>query len=192
MLITALQMEALYWIIESVINKSDYKRYLHQREEGRCRRKCSAPNTWNRRQSLGQRRHMQTCLMMRSTGTTTITAKWLWRPCTGARRRDVDSICTKINLKSFHGPWLTALEGYNSFVLKVRASVGIWEIDVMSETEEIKRTCEEIAGEMEDFSLVPRLRKDSTRDWTYNLPEDRLKKCDEGFCFHAVSTHLLD
>lgn len=32
-LINAPQMEALYWIIESVINKTDYKGYLHQRKK---------------------------------------------------------------------------------------------------------------------------------------------------------------
>lgn len=32
-LIMAPQMQALYWIIESVINKTDYKRYLHQRKK---------------------------------------------------------------------------------------------------------------------------------------------------------------
>lgn len=32
-LIMAPQMEVVYWIIESVINKSDYQRYLHQRKK---------------------------------------------------------------------------------------------------------------------------------------------------------------
>lgn len=73
-LITAPQMEALYWIIESVINKTDYKRYLHQRKEVFV--KGSVGGEHLKSTAFGSSSDAaQTCLMMRSTGTKTIKTK---------------------------------------------------------------------------------------------------------------------
>lgn len=68
-LITAPQMEALYWIIESVINKTDYKRYLHQRK------KVFVKNVGGRTPETDgccqSRDAARACLMMRGTATGT-------------------------------------------------------------------------------------------------------------------------
>lgn len=129
-------MEVLYWIIESVIIKDIFiKRRRSLSKE------VSAPNTWNRRLLLVQRHHadlLNDAQHRNKNHKDKVTLATVHRGSAQWRRLGAHKPIRKSIENLLHGLWLPVLGGYNHSVLKVRASVEIWGVDAVTETEEIK------------------------------------------------------